>query len=255
MSDQIRKALEMAVRQNEHDMLMTGDELRKCRDALSARPNEPSASVIRRQAIQDCRNCYSPDDSAADWDWKMIQLFITTPQPTAQHTDAAPHIQPAQEQGIFCPEALNDLFNEIDTFPELNMNNYGDDEVRALNYWGGRVYMAKQEVLASGITELQPAQQRDSKDAWISVEDMAYLMRFQECCEDSDSGGHDVPKDCMKRLAEIGVVQSVGFGKHQITSFGDFVIAKHFDQSYKLPLQTIEEYNRDAAIAATQEVK
>lgn len=32
----LRRALEMAVRQNEHDMLLTGDELRECRDALAA---------------------------------------------------------------------------------------------------------------------------------------------------------------------------------------------------------------------------
>ena len=31
---QLRAALEVAVRQNEHDMLMTGEELRACRKAL-----------------------------------------------------------------------------------------------------------------------------------------------------------------------------------------------------------------------------
>jgi hypothetical protein len=30
----LREALELAVRQNEHDMLMTGDEIRKCRTVL-----------------------------------------------------------------------------------------------------------------------------------------------------------------------------------------------------------------------------
>lgn len=34
----LRKSLELAVRQNEHDMLMTGEELRGCRLALG--PNE-----------------------------------------------------------------------------------------------------------------------------------------------------------------------------------------------------------------------
>ena len=32
----VKRALEVAVRQNEHDMLMTGEELRACRKALEA---------------------------------------------------------------------------------------------------------------------------------------------------------------------------------------------------------------------------
>lgn len=35
-NERLRAALQMAVRQNEHDMLMTGDELRACRAALGA---------------------------------------------------------------------------------------------------------------------------------------------------------------------------------------------------------------------------
>lgn len=39
---QLREALEMAVRQNSHDMLMTGEEIRKCEAALTA-TQEPQA--------------------------------------------------------------------------------------------------------------------------------------------------------------------------------------------------------------------
>lgn len=35
-NERLRSALQIAVRQNEHDMLMTGDELRACRAALEA---------------------------------------------------------------------------------------------------------------------------------------------------------------------------------------------------------------------------
>jgi len=38
--------------------------------------------------------------------------------------------------------------------------------------------------------------------------DLAALKRFAECCEDSESGGHDVPNERMARLREIGVVES-----------------------------------------------
>ena len=34
--DALRAALEIAVRQNEHDMVMTGEELRQCRAAIDA---------------------------------------------------------------------------------------------------------------------------------------------------------------------------------------------------------------------------
>lgn len=36
--DMMREALQLAVRQNEHDMLLTGEELRQCRQALAAEP-------------------------------------------------------------------------------------------------------------------------------------------------------------------------------------------------------------------------
>lgn len=38
--DQLVAALEMAVRQNEHDMLMTGEELRQCCAAIKAAKGE-----------------------------------------------------------------------------------------------------------------------------------------------------------------------------------------------------------------------
>lgn len=41
-NEAMRAALELAIRQNEHDMLMTGDELRKCKDALSQQPAQPT---------------------------------------------------------------------------------------------------------------------------------------------------------------------------------------------------------------------
>lgn len=45
--DAMRDALEIAIRQNGHDMLMTGEELRKCESSLSAAKavSEPPATV------------------------------------------------------------------------------------------------------------------------------------------------------------------------------------------------------------------
>jgi len=89
-------------------------------------------------------------------------------------------------------------------------------------------------------------------DRYLNEYDFADLFRFNECCEDFESGGHDVPKDRMKRLEELGVVRPLGFGRHEVTSFGSYVIETVFLQNPKLPLKTTEEHNA-AAIAATKE--
>jgi|GEM_PF-4256310 len=60
----------------------------------------------------------------------------------------------------------------------------------------------------------------------LNGEELAALYRFQETCEDSDSGGYDVDKEMMKRLAAIGVIESKGFGRYQFTDFGDFVVER-----------------------------
>lgn len=86
--------------------------------------------------------------------------------------------------------------------------------------------------------------------AYLLPDDLKALQRFHECATDFDSGGHDVPKDAMARLREIGVMQSIGFGRHQTTAFGDYVLERAGKEPVKLPLQTLAERNADAAVAA-----
>jgi hypothetical protein len=57
----------------------------------------------------------------------------------------------------------------------------------------------------------------------ISTAELAAFHRFCDCCEDFDSGGYDVPKEMMVRLARIGLVRSCGFGRYESTEFGDAV--------------------------------
>ena len=57
-----------------------------------------------------------------------------------------------------------------------------------------------------------------SAPAWLTNEDRKAFERFNETTEDGE--GYDVPKPMMKRLAEIGVVYSAGFGRFGITTFG-----------------------------------
>ncbi len=82
---------------------------------------------------------------------------------------------------------------------------------------------------------------------YLADDDMVSLIRFDECCEDSDSGGHDVSKQCMARLYEIGVVRSVGFGRSEMTTFGRYVIECFMEQKSSLPLLTYRDYELAAA--------
>ena len=90
---------------------------------------------------------------------------------------------------------------------------------------------------------------------FLLPDDLAALKRFAECCEDSDSGGHDVPKDRMARLREIGVVESKGFGRHQITTFGGYVLDLENDESPVLPLKTYADYDEAARQAHEENLR
>jgi len=78
---------------------------------------------------------------------------------------------------------------------------------------------------------------------FLNDEDMASLIAFCDQRDDLDAGGYTLSKEIMKRLAELGVVNKLGFGRYEITSFGDYLVLKEFDQNTVLPLKTVEEYN------------
>ena len=88
--------------------------------------------------------------------------------------------------------------------------------------------------------------------SYLLPEDLAALKRFHECATDFDSGGHDVSKDAMARLREIGVMQSLGFGRHQTTAFGDYVLARADGEPVKLPLKTLRERQAECAAMSAQ---
>lgn len=74
---------------------------------------------------------------------------------------------------------------------------------------------------------LRPAaEQPDSARSIMTDEDMRRLRRFHEICEDSDAGGHDLPKEAVKRLERAGALRSCGFGRHEVTLFGDYLLGK-----------------------------
>lgn len=60
--------------------------------------------------------------------------------------------------------------------------------------------------------------------SFVTDADLAALHRFAECCDDPESGGHDLEKEQVRRLEEIGALRRHG-RVHWITDFGDVLIS------------------------------
>lgn len=60
--------------------------------------------------------------------------------------------------------------------------------------------------------------------SFVTDADLAALHRFAECCDDPESGGHDLKKEQVRRLEAIGALQRSGRISY-ITGFGDVLIS------------------------------
>lgn len=60
--------------------------------------------------------------------------------------------------------------------------------------------------------------------SFVTDADLAALHRFAECCDDPESGGHDLEKEQVRRLEVIGALQRSGRISY-ITGFGDVLIS------------------------------
>ncbi|MBK2828465.1 hypothetical protein [Klebsiella quasipneumoniae] len=85
------------------------------------------------------------------------------------------------------------------------------------------------------VEALEKAQQRISQlesrtvtiepfRSFVTDADLVALHRFAECCDDPESGGHDLDKEQVRRLEEIGALRRSG-RVHWITGFGDVLIS------------------------------
>lgn len=82
---------------------------------------------------------------------------------------------------------------------------------------------------------------------WLLADDMQALRRFCETCEDSQP--YDVPKDRMRRLAELGVIQWCGGARYSITAFGQHVLDLLPEGWPRLPLKTHADHDVDSRAA------
>lgn len=86
---------------------------------------------------------------------------------------------------------------------------------------------------------------------FLTGTDFASLFTFYNQVNDCDADGYTVPKDDMQRLAEIGCVAHKGFGRYEVTMFGEYVIELEFGQKPKLPIRTRADYNAMSAKRAS----
>lgn len=77
-------------------------------------------------------------------------------------------------------------------------------------YWQAAAALAQQPAQAAAVPHLTAPELSDLMDFHSAV-----------CCDH----GHTVEKEGMRRLAQIGAVESVGFGKHRLTEFGVYLLA------------------------------
>lgn len=97
----------------------------------------------------------------------------------------------------------------------------GDKRFDVLIPWGKHradVLKAYIERLESSTVTIEPFR------AFVTDADLAALHRFAECCDDPESGGHDLEKEQVSRLESIGALQRSGRISY-ITGFGDFLIS------------------------------
>ena len=96
----------------------------------------------------------------------------------------------------------------------------------------------------TGSSQIEPPADlvRDA-ERWLSEHDLELLVTFGMQADDCDADGHTLSKEQTRRLCELGVLRHVGFGRHEMTAFGDSIFGVHFSQGISLPLHTHAEYN------------
>ena len=80
----------------------------------------------------------------------------------------------------------------------------------------------------------------------MNTEEMKAFERFNETCEDGE--GYDVPKEMMKRLADIGVINHLSAGHYRITEFGLSILGYKDHPIFNIDEDTAYELAHDFGI-------
>ncbi|WP_368570643.1 hypothetical protein [Acinetobacter baumannii] len=87
---------------------------------------------------------------------------------------------------------------------------------------------------------------------FLQKDDLNNLKRFNETCEDDQD--YDIPKEKMRRLAELGVVRRHSKSYYSITRFGMYVLNQN-DELYKLPLKTQSDNDAESRFNLANKIR
>jgi len=150
----LRKALELAVRQNSHDMLMTGEEIRLCEAALAApQPATAKPGYARQWRPSDSVSAPEPMNDGLD-EWLTPEAVFKAklaahgipnhePQPVKQAnwlTAARLVVEATPEQLPLAIDALRDLVEGTVPQPVKQALSSEDQQARFDRWYNHRFY-------------------------------------------------------------------------------------------------------------------
>lgn len=105
------------------------------------------------------------------------------------------------------------------------------------------------ESAREALAATHPTQQMLDARQWLQQHDFEALERFAETSEDDES--YDIGKEAIQRLTHFGCLNSHGFGRYSITSFGSYVL-DNWSLARELPfkMQSERDAEHRAALAA-----
>ncbi|MGB7422925.1 MAG: hypothetical protein WA917_13780 [Comamonas sp.] len=195
---------------------------------ITAPPNiEGETQLIARWLVE------TPAGRVGAWNRAALEYLLRAPEaPTAQAAHAAvgqPAMTPAHQRALENSALLADIINRR---PAMNAGL-----AEAYAHWTAEVYdlmgaMAAEPANDAAAPKAAPAAVVGPPVKLpfaIMDDELEALRRFDECARDFEAGGHDVRKETMKRLAEIGLVRRVTANIYEHTTFGLSVLGGDFD--------------------------
>ncbi len=184
----------------------------------------------RARINAECGEHLSPAETlelveALESEKRICATWRKTAKSTGEKLEKAQAINAAAEKLVRCKgryhseqnyRALAALFGvNIPDLPPLEHENVHYADAAEMEIAALRQRIAE---LESRTVTIEPFR------SFVTDADLAALHRFAECCDDPESGGHDLEKEQVRRLEEIGALRRSGH-VHWITGFGDVMIS------------------------------
>ncbi|WP_337056335.1 hypothetical protein [Pseudomonas sp. USHLN015] len=160
---------------------------------ITKMPDEEKAALL---ALDD-----APPAAGVPEGWKLVPIRLT------------PAMILSGLEGHYGKRLVAEAGGPIGVAMTSNCIDYNGEQAMR-RFWRG--------LLAAAPTPPASEQQQAVVMPELTEQEREDLDEFYEavCCD----AGHRVSKEGMRRLAEIGAVESVGFGKHRLTEFGTYLL-------------------------------